>query len=128
MLSSTSSGLSVDIVGENHYKTVIAAQNLLKKGVSLERIVSLVGESELSQNDQNLYRRSRIMKNYMTQNFFVIEPQSGKPGSFVPVEQTVADVKSILDGDYDSREVDEFLFIGSLKEISDGTTKQQTKL
>lgn len=128
LLSSTSSGLSVDIVGENHYKTVIAAQNLLKKGVSLERIVSLVGESELSQNDQNLYRRSRIMKNYMTQNFFVIEPQSGKPGSFVPVEQTVADVKSILDGDYDSREVDEFLFIGSLKEISDGTTKQQTKL
>ncbi len=120
LLSSTSSGLSIDIVGEDHYHTVINAQNLLKKGVSLERIVQLVGESELSQQDQNLYRRSRIMKNYMTQSFFVIEPQTGKPGAFVPVEQTVADVKSIIDGDYDSHDPDEFLFIGSLTDIKDG--------
>lgn len=127
LLSSTSSGLSIDIVGEEHYKTVINAQNLLKKGMSLERIVSLVGESELSQQDQNLYRRSRIMKNYMTQNFFVIEPQTGKAGAFVPVEQTVMDVKSIIDGDYDSREPDEFLFIGSLSELAPNG-KQQTKL
>lgn len=124
LLSSTSSGLSIDIVGQEHYRTVIAAQNLLKKGVSLERIVSLVGESELSQNDQNLYRRSKILKNYMTQNFFVIEPQSGKPGAFVPVEETVADVKSIMEGNYDSYDADMFLFIGGLKDLKKEDAKQ----
>ena len=33
LLSSTSSGLSIDIVGDSHYHTVINAQNLLKKGI-----------------------------------------------------------------------------------------------
>jgi F-type H+-transporting ATPase subunit beta len=126
LLSSTSSGLSIDIVGESHYKTVINAQNLLKKGVSLERIVSLVGESELSQQDQNLYRRSRILKNYMTQNFFVIEPQSGKPGAFVPIETTVSDVKMIIDGKYDSYEPDKFLFVGALKDVTDSSNPAAT--
>lgn len=118
LLSSTSSGLTVDIVGELHYRTLIESQNLLKKAVSLERIVSLVGESELSQQDQQEYRRSKILQNYMTQTFFVVESQTGRPGAFVPVEETVADVRDILDGKYDDRDADDFLFLGSLKQHS----------
>jgi F-type H+-transporting ATPase subunit beta len=118
LLSSTSSGLTVDIVGELHYRTLIESQNLLKKAVSLERIVSLVGESELSQQDQQEYRRSKILQNYMTQTFFVVESQTGRPGAFVPIEETVADVRDILDGKYDDRNADDFLFLGSLRQHS----------
>ena len=42
LLSSTSSGLSSEIVGKEHEQAVRGAQSILKKSVSLERIVSLV--------------------------------------------------------------------------------------
>lgn len=116
LLSTQSSGLSIDIVGEDHYKCAIGAQTLLKEAEALERIVSLVGESELSQADQAVYRRSKILRNYMTQNFFVVEVQTGKKGDFVPIEKTVADVASILAGKYDGIDPEKFLYIGSIQD------------
>jgi F-type H+-transporting ATPase subunit beta len=118
LMSTQSSGLSIEIVGEKHYKAVIGAQNLLKEAEALERIVSLVGESELSQADQGIYRRSKILMNYMTQNFFVVEIQTGKKGNFVPIEKTVDDVTSILEGKYDDIPPEKFLYVGSLDELS----------
>lgn len=118
LLSSTSSALNADIVGEEHYKTLISTQNLLKKALSLDRIVALVGEAELSVEDQIVYKRAKIIKNYMTQYFFVVESQSGKKGVQVNRETTVKDVKSILDGKYDDYPPDTFLYIGSLKDLT----------
>lgn len=117
ILSATSSALNAEMVGSRHVKTVLKAQSLLKKATSLERIASLIGESELSPVDQLIYKRSRIIQNYMTQNFFTIEEQSGKKGTFVPIAETVADVAAILDGKYDAVDPDKVLSIGSLKEL-----------
>lgn len=114
LLASTSSALNIDFVGELHYRTFLDAQSLLKKAVSLERIVSLIGESELSASDLQLYKRSKILLNYMTQPFFVVEPQTGMPGAYVKREDVVNDVRDILEGKYDSRDQTEFLFIGNL--------------
>jgi len=72
ILASSSSALNPDTVGELHYHAALDAQALLKKALSLERIVSLIGESELSSEDQVVYKRSKIIKNYMTQNFTVV--------------------------------------------------------
>lgn len=116
-LASTSSGLNSDMVGEKHYQTVIETQNLLKKAVALERIVSLVGESELSVEDQKVYKRAKIVKNYMTQSFFVTEAQTGKKGAYVSLQQTVADVIDILNGRYDDYPPESFLFVGSLRDF-----------
>ncbi len=115
LLSSQSSGLNVEFVGQKHYDTLIETQNLLKKAVSLERIVSLVGESELSASDQLIYKRSKIIKNYMTQPMFVVELQTGKPGQYVKIADTVDDARAILDGQYDAYEPEKFLYIGTLK-------------
>jgi F-type H+-transporting ATPase subunit beta len=115
LLSSTSSGLSSEIVGKEHEQAVRGAQSILKKSVSLERIVSLVGESELSAEDQVIYKRAKIIKNYMTQNFFVAQSQTGKKGDYIPVAQTVKDMIEIIDGKYDDRKPEEFLYIGSIK-------------
>jgi len=87
----------------------------LKKSVSLERIVSLVGESELSAEDQVIYKRAKIIKNYMTQNFFVAQSQTGKKGDYIPVAQTVKDMIEIIDGKYDDRKPEEFLYIGEIR-------------
>lgn len=118
LLSSTSAALNPEVVGELHYTTLIEAQTLLKKALSLERIVSLVGESELSTEDQTVYKRAKILKNYMTQNFFVAEAQTGKKGARIPIATTVADVKSILVGRYDDYPPDTFLYIGPLKDLT----------
>lgn len=118
ILSSTSSALNPETVGDAHYSTNLEAQSLLKKALSLERIVSLIGESELSAEDQVVYKRSKILKNYMTQSFKVVENQTERKGAYVAVKECVADVRAILDGKYDGFVPEDFLFIGGLKELA----------
>ncbi len=119
ILSSNSSALNPDTVGQLHYDTALDAQTLLKKATSLERIVSLIGESELSNDDQTIYKRSKMLKNFMTQNFTVVENQTEKKGVFVKRPDTVADVRAILDGKVDSLKPEDFLYIATLKDVED---------
>ena len=117
ILSSGSGVLSPEVVGQLHYDTVIKAQAVIKKAENLERMVALVGEAELSPENQLLYRRVKKLKNYMTQSFFVAEEQTGRSGKYVKVTETVQDVADILAGKYDQVAEDKFLYIGSAKEI-----------
>ncbi len=117
ILSSGSDSLSPGNVSGEHYYTATKAKSMLKKAESLERIVSLVGESELSEEDRIIYKRSRKLINYMTQNFFVASNQTGKPGVYVPLSDTVAVVRDIMDGKYDEVFEDKFLFIGGPSDI-----------
>jgi len=119
ILSSSSSALNAETVGEDHYQTALDAQSLLKRATSLERIVALIGESELSTEDQTVYKRSKILRNYMTQNFTVVENQTEKKGVYVTVKQTVADVRAILDGKVDVLPPEDFMFIGALKDLDE---------
>ncbi len=116
VLSSDSSGMNPNLIGAVHHKTAIEAKSILKRAQSLERIVSLVGEAELSTEDQIVYKRAKKIKNYMTQNFFSAQAQKGGTGVFVPVKTTVEDVAQILQGKYDTVEDSNFLFVGSATE------------
>ncbi|KKQ74994.1 MAG: ATP synthase subunit beta [Candidatus Woesebacteria bacterium GW2011_GWB1_38_5b] len=116
LLESSSSNLNSQLVGAEHYKTALDAQALLKEGLSLDRIVSLVGESELSVDDRLTFDRAKKLKNYMTQSFFVAEAQTGRPGKYVPIKTTVSDVREIIDGKADDLDEDKILFIGTLAE------------
>ena len=113
---STSSALTPELVGEEHYKTALLAQSVLKKAVSIERIASLVGEAELNPEDRKTFRRAKILRNYMTQNFFTVEKQTGKKGNFIPIETTVKDAADILKGVYDDIPEEKFLYIGAAEE------------
>lgn len=117
VLDSNSSALSPGIVTTLHYQVALDARSLLKEAQSLERIVSLVGESELSEDDRITYQKAQKIKNYMTQYFHVTAEQTGKEGVYVPLETTVADVKDILDGQYDDVSADKFLYIAGLDSI-----------
>lgn len=117
IISSGSSALNPEIVAPEHYYVSVDAQSMLKKAESLERIVALVGEAELSDEDRTTYQRVKKLKNYMTQNFFVTEDQTGRPGSYVPLEKSIKDVKDILSGVFDEISEDKFLNIGSADEL-----------
>lgn len=114
ILSSTSSALNPALIGELHYDTVMKAQVLLKKAASLDRIVSLIGGSELGPEDQLIYKRAKLLKNYMTQNFFVTESQTGKKGNYVTLKDVVSDVKAILEGKHDTHSPESMLYIGRI--------------
>ena len=76
-----------------------------------------MGESELSAEDLTLYQRAKKIKNFMTQNFFAAEAQTGRKGQFVPLKTTIEDVNKILTGSLDTVPEDRFLYIGSTSEI-----------
>jgi F-type H+-transporting ATPase subunit beta len=118
LLSSSSANLNTETVGQLHYDVVLKALSLLKQATALNRIVSLVEESELSPTDRLVYERAKKLRNFMTQNFFVTSNQTGKNGSYVSLETTVADVNDLLSGKYDNIADEKFSYIGSIKEIT----------
>jgi len=127
ILSSNSSALNPDTTGQAHYDTALEAQSLLKKATALERIVSLIGESELSTDDQIAYKRSKMLKNYMTQNFTVVENQTEKPGVYVHVKETAADVRAILDGKVDKLKPEDLMYIATLKDVEEKLVSASVK-
>ena len=84
----------------------------------LEEIIAVLGIDELSQDDKLIFYRSRKLRNYFTQPMFVAENYTNIPGKFVLLEDILNDVESILNGNYDSVDESNFLYIGSLKEIN----------
>ena len=121
----SSSILNPDVVGDLHYKTVLEAHAILKKSETLERMVALVGESELSAENQVLYKRARKLKFYMTQPFFVAEPQTGRKGVFVERKQTVEDVAGILSGAYDDLPDEKLWYIGGIDQKTQTVRKSE---
>jgi len=120
LLTSSSSLLTEEIVGRKHFETVLRAKELLKRAQELERVVALVGEEELSQENRVAYKRARMLKNYMTQPFTVTQRHVGLAGEYVPLEKVVDDVGAILLGKYDNISEEDVLFVGGLKPVKDG--------
>ncbi len=112
---STSSTISRPIIGDQHYNALTRFQQLLDRYNKLSHIVAIVGESELTGEDQLLYNRCKKIINYFTQPFFVTEAQTGKAGVYVSKSDTVSDIEMIMSGKFDGVSNDSFRYIGSLK-------------
>ena len=116
-LASFSNALNPEIVGENHYRTYLESQKILKEAVNLERIASLIGESELSQENQIIYKRARLIRNYMTQRFATTSIDISETNTYVSLQETINDVQSILKGLYDKIEPQKLMYISTLKDL-----------
>jgi F-type H+-transporting ATPase subunit beta len=116
ILASNSKAINPVLAGKEHYWAYIEAKKMLERAASLEKIVSLVGFSELRLEDQILYKRSILLKNYMTQSFFTTQLQTGKTGQYVPLKQTISDVKNLLSGKYDTLHPDKLNYISNIEE------------
>jgi F-type H+/Na+-transporting ATPase subunit beta len=128
ILSSTSTALTPEVVGTKHYEVALNAKTILKQAQGLARIVSLVGESELSSENRIVFRRARKLRNFMTQRFFVAEAQKGEKGVYIPLNQTIEETNGIIVGKYDSIPEEKFLFIGSVTEIETEVKVQQNSI
>ena len=116
-LASTSSALSPEIVGEEHYKVATEVQQLLQRYRELQDIIAILGMDELSSDEKIVVSRARRIQFFLSQNFHVAEAFTGLPGSYVPVEETVRGFKEIIDGRYDHLPEDAFRNVGRIEEV-----------
>ena len=117
LLGSFSSATNEEILGKEHYLTLLETKKVLERYKELDRIVKIVGEAELSLEDRKVYQRAKKILNFMTQSFFVVKDQTQKEGKFVKRKETIEGVKAILEGKLDNVEPEKFLNIGSIKDI-----------
>lgn len=115
VFASNSKLIDKEHVGERHFDLVEKSLAYLQRYNELEQIVAVLGIDELSEEDQNVFYRSRILRNYFSQPMFVAEQYTGIPGEYVKIEDVLNDVDDILNGKYDGHDEGEFLFIGTLQ-------------
>ncbi len=113
VFKTTSSLVDPDIIGERHYNLIEKTLHYLAREEEIEEIIVVLGIEELSEEDKNIFYRSRKLRNYFSQPFQVSEQYTGIKGESVDIKDILDDVENILDGTYDDRDESEFLFIGS---------------
>jgi len=115
-LASSSSALSPEIVGEEHYEVATEVQHMLQRYQELQDIIAILGMDELSDHEKIIVARARRIQLFLSQNFHVAEAFTGIPGSYVPVSETVKGFKEILNGRYDDLPEDAFRNVGRIEE------------
>lgn len=112
VFKTTSRAIDIDIVGSKHYDLVQEALRYLTRYEEIEEIIAVLGIEELSDQDKEIFYRSRKLRNYFTQPMFVAENYTNIPGKFVHIEDILLDVENILTGVYDDVDESKFLYIG----------------
>ncbi len=117
ILSSSSSLIDPSVLGLVHYEAFIEAKKILERYKYLQRIVSIIGEAELSVRDKTIYRRAKKLLNFMSQSLFTVSDQTGVSGKYVAREKTIEGVMTILKGKLDHLPEETFLNIGGLEDL-----------
>ncbi len=118
-LDSTSTMLDPGILGEAHYGVARGVQETLQRYKDLQDIIAILGMDELSEDDRLTVDRARKIQRFLSQPFFVAEQFTGLKGKYVPLDQTVAGFKEILDGNLDHIPEQDFYLKGSLEEVKE---------
>jgi F-type H+-transporting ATPase subunit beta len=116
-LTSSSTMLSPDIVGEEHYQVARRVQELLQKYKELQDIIAILGMDELSEEDRLTVERARKVQKFLSQPFHVAEQFTNMAGAYVPLPDTIRSFKAILDGKHDDIPEQAFYMVGSIEEV-----------
>jgi F-type H+-transporting ATPase subunit beta len=122
-LSSTSTVLDPNIVGQEHYDTARETQRVLQKYRDLQDIIAILGVDELSEEDKSTVARARRLQRFMSQPMFVAEPFTGREGRYVAIKDTVASVKEILEGNADDLPEQAFFLAGTMDDVRESAKR-----
>lgn len=118
-LDSSSTILDPEVVGQEHYDVAREIQRVLQRYKDLQDIIAILGMEELNDEDKLTVSRARRIQRFLTQPFFVGEVFTGVPGVYVPLKDTIAGFREILDGKHDSKPESAFYFKGTIKDVKD---------
>lgn len=116
-LDSSSTILDPEIVGQEHYEVAREVQRILQRYKDLQDIIAILGMEELSDEDKQIVARARRIQRFLTQPFHVAEVFTGNPGKYVPLKDTIAGFREILDGKHDDKPESAFYMKGDIKEV-----------
>jgi len=118
-LESSSTILTPEIVGEEHYRTARRVQEMLQLYRSLQDIIAILGMDELSEEDRKTVERARKIQKFLSQPFSVAEHFTGLKGHFVKVDDTVRSCAEILDGKHDDLPEQAFYMVGTIEDVKE---------
>jgi F-type H+-transporting ATPase subunit beta len=116
-LDSTSTILSPDVVGLQHYTVARSVQKILQRYKELVDIIAILGMDELSEEDKLTVARARKIQRFLSQPFHVAETFTGAPGKYVEIKDTIAGFKEIIDGKCDDIPEQAFYMQGGLDDV-----------
>jgi F-type H+-transporting ATPase subunit beta len=116
-LDSTSTILSPEVVGAEHYAVARGVQKVLQRYKELQDIIAILGMDELSEDDKLAVSRARKIQRFLSQPFHVAETFTGTPGKYVEIKDTIRGFKSIIDGQCDEIPEQAFFMMGNLDEV-----------
>lgn len=115
-LASTSRILDPRVVGQDHYDTARAVQQILQRYKELQDIIAILGIDELSDDDKLVVGRARRIEKFMSQPFRVAEQFTGQAGKYVPLKDTIRSFQEMVAGVHDDLPEQAFLLVGSIEE------------
>ncbi|RKZ46098.1 MAG: F0F1 ATP synthase subunit beta [Candidatus Parabeggiatoa sp. nov. 3] len=115
-LDSSSRQLDPLVVGQEHYDIARSVQGTLQRYKELKDIIAILGMDELSEEDKQIVSRARKIQKFLSQPFFVAEVFTSTVGKFVPLKDTIAGFKGIVNGEYDELPEEAFYMVGSIEE------------
>ncbi|MCB9722120.1 MAG: F0F1 ATP synthase subunit beta [Candidatus Omnitrophica bacterium] len=118
-LTSTSTILAPETVGEEHYRVARGVQEILQRYKELQDIIAILGMDELSEEDRRTVDRARKIQKFLSQPFHVAEQFTGMSGCYVQLEDTIRSFAEILDGKHDQIPEQAFYMVGSIEQALD---------
>jgi F-type H+-transporting ATPase subunit beta len=124
-LSSTSRILDPLVVGQEHYDVAREVQRVLQKYRDLQDIIAILGMDELSEEDKATVARARRLQRFMSQPMFVAEVFTGRAGKYVPIRDSVASFREILEGKGDDLPEQAFFLAGTIDDVRANAEKMK---
>jgi F-type H+-transporting ATPase subunit beta len=115
-LTSTSRILDPNVVGEEHHRVAREVQRVLQRYKDLQDVIAILGIEELSDEDKINVARARKIQRFLSQPMFVAEVFTGRPGKYVPIQETVRGFAEILEGKHDELPEQAFYMVGGIDE------------
>jgi F-type H+-transporting ATPase subunit beta len=126
-LDSTSRILDPRILGEEHYNTARAVQQILQRYKDLQDIIAILGMDELSDEDKQTVQRARKIQKFLSQPFKVAEAFTGRKGVYVKLEDTIRSFKGIVAGEYDHIPEQCFYMCAAIEDVLANYEKMQAE-
>src|SRR6202140_973898 len=125
-LASNSRILEPRFVGDEHYQVARRVQEILQRNKDLQAIIALLGVEELQEEDKVAVPRARRIQRFLSQPFFVAEAFTGRSGKYVPLKETIAGFKELVEGKLDDLPEQAFYMCGNIDEAKANADKMKS--
>ena len=126
-LASSSRIMDPAILGEEHYNVAQEVVRILQRYTELQDIIAILGVEELAEADKAIVERARRLERFLSQLFYVAEVFTGKPGSNVPLKETIRSFKEICEGKWDHLPEGAFMYVGTVEEAAENAARMEAE-